>query len=414
MMFFYNIAVYLTGFALKIVALFNKKIRLFVVGRANTFGELSGHFSKEEDVLWFHCASLGEFEQGRPIMENYKSKWSQCKILVTFFSPSGYEIRKNYKGADRIVYLPLDTKSNAKKFLDVVNPSMAIFIKYEFWPNILQELKRRNIHTLLVSGIFRKEQPFFKWYGKWMRNSLITFDHFFVQNQHSKYLLGELNFTNVTVSGDTRFDRVYQERHQEINLALIDQFKGDATILIAGSTWPKDEEMLIRFINTSSFWNQKYIIAPHTINDHAISKLMASIQKKSALYSELGSDSSFDYDVLIINSIGLLSKIYHYGNIAYVGGGFGVGIHNILEPATFSLPIIIGPNYEKFQEAKDLVSLGACVVVNNYESLEKQLTQWITNHNEAVENGRIASNYILENRGATQIISNHIDQILQK
>ena len=412
MIFFYNIAVYITGFALNIVSLFNKKIALFVDGRKETFAKLRTEFDGRSKVIWFHCASLGEFEQGRPIIEKCRREIKDSKVLVTFFSPSGYEVRKNYTEADAVVYLPLDTKSNAKRFLDIVKPSVAVFVKYEFWPNILKELKTRNIKTLLVSGIFRENQPFFKWYGKWMVSSLQSFDHFFVQNDTSKELLRRLGFTNVTVSGDTRFDRVYQVTNQKIDLEKIARFKGDATVLVAGSTWPKDEELLVNFINDSPSGKQKYIVAPHNIYAEGIVKLKNSIHKKTLLYSEINSAEPDDFEVLIIDSIGLLSKIYYYADIAYVGGGFGTGLHNILEPATFSVPIIIGPDYEKFNEAKELVSLKACLVVKNSEELNTILSALFINNKERTEKGELSRKYILENIGATEIIFNHLRLIL--
>ncbi|MCB0460530.1 MAG: 3-deoxy-D-manno-octulosonic acid transferase [Flavobacteriaceae bacterium] len=412
MIFFYNIAVYITGFVLNIVSLFNKKIALFVNGRKETFAKLTTEFEGKSKVIWFHCASLGEFEQGRPIIEKCKREIKDSKVLVTFFSPSGYEVRKNYAEADAVVYLPLDTKSNAKRFLDIVKPSVAVFVKYEFWPNILKELENRNIKTLLVSGIFRENQPFFKWYGKWIVSSLQSFDHFFVQNDTSKELLRRLGFTNVTISGDTRFDRVYQVTNQKIDLEKIARFKGDTTVLVAGSTWPKDEELLVKFINDLPSRKQKYIIAPHNIHAESIVKLKNSINKNTLLYSEIDSAEPTNFEVLIIDSIGLLSKIYYYADIAFVGGGFGTGLHNILEPATFSVPIIIGPDYEKFNEAKDLVSLKACLVIRNIEELNTTLSALFINKKERTEKGELSRKYILENIGATEIIFNHLRLIL--
>ena len=381
-------------------------------GRKETFAKLTTEFEGKSKVIWFHCASLGEFEQGRPIIEKCRREIKDSKVLVTFFSPSGYEVRKNYAEADAVVYLPLDTKSNAKRFLDIVKPSVAVFVKYEFWPNILKELENRNIKTLLVSGIFRENQPFFKWYGKWIVSSLQSFDHFFVQNDTSKELLRRLGFTNVTISGDTRFDRVYQVTNQKIDLEKIARFKGDTTVLVAGSTWPKDEELLVKFINDSPSRKQKYIIAPHNIHAESIVKLKNSINKNTLLYSEIDSAEPTNFEVLIIDSIGLLSKIYYYADIAFVGGGFGTGLHNILEPATFSVPIIIGPNYQKFNEAKDLISLEACLVVKNSEELNTTLSTLFINKKERTEKGELSRKYILENIGATEIIFNHLRLII--
>ncbi len=414
MSFFYNILVYIAGFALNIIAIFNKKIRLFVEGRKGVFEKLESNIDSHDKIIWFHCASLGEFEQGRPIIEKIKPQYSNHKILVTFFSPSGYEIRKDYAIADLVTYLPLDTKKNAKRFLQIVNPKIAIFVKYEFWPNLLKQLKENEVKTILVSGIFRKEQSFFKGYGNWMRNSLQTFDHFFVQNKSSKELLKQIGFTNVTVSGDTRFDRVKDITKQDNTLEFAEQFKDKKVVLVAGSTWPKDEELLVDYINTKADSNQKFIIAPHNIHVNEIAKLKASILKETVLYSEINNKELNTYQVLIIDTIGLLSKIYNYADITYVGGGFGTGIHNILEPATFEVPIIIGPNYHKFNEAKELVNLEACSVIMNSSELKNELSSLFTDSSGRKSKGKTARNYIIDNVGATDSIVNYLDKSISK
>ncbi len=421
MYFFYNITVIIAGFFLKIVALFNKKISLFLKGRKSVFTTLSKNFTPTDKIIWFHCASLGEFEQGRPIIEkiksqipNPKSVFYNHKILVTFFSPSGYEIRKDYALADVVCYLPLDTKQNAKKFLNFVHPEIAIFVKYEFWPNLLRELKRKKIKTILVSGIFRKEQSFFQWYGSWMKKSLHTFDHFFVQNEFSKNLLKKIGFTNTTLGGDTRFDRVYEVTKQNIDLDFAAQFTKNKTTLIAGSTWQKDEELLVNYINNSTTEQQQFIIAPHNIHQHNIEKLKQSISKKVILYSEIKGAKLEQYQVLIIDTIGLLTQIYKYADIAYVGGGFGSGIHNILEPATFGIPILIGPNYQKFNEATELVDLKACSVIHNPSELKTILNLFFNTISERESKGQIASDYILKNTGATQMIISYINEHIPK
>ena len=414
MYFFYNIAVIIVSFILKIVAIFNKKIHLFVKGRKDVFKKLENCFDFEDMVIWFHCASLGEFEQGRPIIENVKIQNPKSKILVTFFSPSGYEVKRDYVIADLVTYLPLDTKNNAKRFLKLVNPKIAIFVKYEFWPNLLRELKAREIKTILVSGIFRKEQSFFKGYGNWMKKSLQTFEHFFVQNQNSKELLKQNGFTNTTVSGDTRFDRVNDITKQDNILKFVEQFSDGNTTLVAGSTWPKCEDLLVDYINNKANPNQKFIIAPHIINAKNILKLKENISKETILYSDISGKKLGSYQVLIIDTIGLLTKIYSYANIAYVGGGFGVGIHNILEPATFGVPIIIGPNYHKFNEAKELVNLEACMVVSNSSEFNKELSLLFSNSSGRKNKGIAASNYIKENVGATDIIINYLNKTISK
>ena len=414
MYFLYNITIHIAGFFLKIIAIFNKKIKLFINGRKEVFNTLEKQLSKTDKIIWFHCASLGEFEQGRPVIEKCKKEYPNYKIVVTFFSPSGYEIRKDYTLADVVCYLPLDTKQNAKKFIGIVHPELAIFVKYEFWPNLLRELKEREIKTILVSGIFRKNQSFFNWYGTWMRKSLEAFNHFFVQDKESKDLLSGIRFTNSTISGDTRFDRVFDITSQEISLDFIENFKNNRTTLIAGSTWPKAEEFLINFINNESNLDQKFIIAPHNINRNAIENLKKSITKQTLLFSEINKQDLSTFQVLIIDTIGLLSKVYFYADMVYVGGGFGLGIHNILEPATFGVPIIIGPNYQKFNEAKDLVNLKACVVVHTNKEFNATLSNFFEKNEERQRKGKIAKQYILDRLGATDIILKYIITLFKK
>ena len=416
MYFIYNIAVYIASFFVEIIAIFNKKLALFSQGRKTIFTQLKNHFNEKDTIIWFHCASLGEFEQGRPILEkikeqteHYNSQFYNCKLLVTFFSPSGYEVRKKYKGADVVTYLPLDTKRNVKKFVKIVNPTIAIFVKYEFWPNLLRELKDKQITTILVSGIFRKNQTFFKRYGEWMRKSLTTFDHFFVQNSTSLNLLKEIGFNNATLSGDTRFDRVYEITQQQIKLDFVKQFKNGKTALVAGSTWPKDESLLIEYINNSATSNENFIIAPHTINPQTIQKLKLNIDKKVVLYSEKKGKDLSRFQVLIIDTIGILTHVYKYSDIAYVGGGFGTGIHNILEPATFGVPILIGPNYHKFNEALDLIRLKGCISIENVIDLEKNLSLLFNDEEIRINRGTIAKKYILDNIGSTKIIMKYIN-----
>lgn len=405
MNFLYNTAIYITGFLLKILALFHKKIALFVNGRKEVFQLLESQLSSTKKTIWFHCASLGEFEQGRPIIEKVKNQYPDYKIILTFFSPSGYEVRKTYAFADVICYLPLDTKANAKKFLNLVNPKIAVFIKYEFWPNILAELKKRNIETILVSANFRPDQTFFKWYGSWMRNSLKAFDCFFVQNEQSKNLLKRIGFDNVSISGDTRFDRVFEISEGDNSLSNIAKFTKNKYTLVAGSTWQKDEELLVNYINFHASENESFIIAPHNIIKKDIEELIKSIHKKVCLYSFFENDCQ----VLIIDSVGILTKIYSYADVAYIGGGFGKdGVHNVLEPAAFGIPLVIGPEFAKFEEAIALVDLGACEVVDNQEELIKVLSLNYQDKTKRLEKGRIAKDYILNHIGATKQIVNYI------
>lgn len=406
MIFIYNILTHFTYYILKLVALFNPKIKLFVDGRKTVFETLESSISKTDKTIWIHCASLGEFEQGLPIVKELKKQYTTHKILVSFFSPSGYEIKKNSPHADVIIYLPLDTKTNAKRFINIAHPDIAIFVKYEFWPNYLNELKKQNIKTILVSGIFRENQVFFKPFGKGMRKSLLTFDHFFVQNKKSKELLNSIKFTNVTVSGDTRFDRVSEILNRDNQLNFIEQFKQNKITIVYGSSWSDDEAIYLDHLNNSE--NTKHIIAPHDIKPHKISKLKSLVTKSVILYSEIEGKNLADYDVLIIDTIGLLTKIYSYADIAYVGGGFKTGLHNTLEPAAFGIPVVIGPQYQKFQEAIDLVVQKGVLSVSNKESYHNVIQKLTTSSSYRLNTGEINKSYIKTNEGATLKVLKHL------
>lgn len=407
MNFIYNLSAHLAFFFLKVYALFNAKMKLFVKGRKETFQKLST-LKKEDKVIWFHAASLGEFEQARPILEEIKKKYLKHKILVTFFSPSGYEIRKNYSLADVVCYLPFDTKSKVKRFVDLVNPEIAIIVKYEFWPNLLNQLKKKSVPTILVSGIFRESQFFFKSSGKWMRKSLSAFNHFFVQDESSKKLLESINFKNVSLSGDTRFDRVSKILEQDNSLPFISEFKNNQYTIVAGSTWQEDEELLVNYINQSS--NEKFIIAPHNINAKSIQNLKKSITKETVLFSQKERKNLTDYNVFILDTIGLLTKVYSYADVAYVGGGFKTGLHNILEPATFGIPIIIGPEYKKFNEAIDLVQLKGCISVHNQSTFYSIFNTLKLDDILRKETGKINDQYIKNKTGATAQIMKYINK----
>jgi 3-deoxy-D-manno-octulosonic-acid transferase len=414
----YTFFVFLASQIVKLLALFSPKIKLFVEGRKTVFQTLQSKISPLDKTIWFHAASLGEYEQGLPVIEKIKVKFPKHKIIVSFFSPSGYEVRKNNTVADVTVYLPLDTKSNAKQFIELAHPDLVFFIKYEFWPNYLNELKKQNIKTYLISGIFREKQAFFKWYGGFYRNALQTFDYFFVQNESSKILLQNIGFNNVKISGDTRFDRVVSILERDNSLDFIAQFKNDKTTIVIGSSWPKDENLLVSYINKSAD-EVKFIIAPHNIKSEQILELKNSISKKTVLFSEINSDSEGtsrdlslrDFDVFIIDTIGILTKIYSYADIAYVGGGFGnPGVHNILEPATFGVPIVIGPNYSHFAEATALVNLGGCISISNQNNLKESFDNLIQNPDERFEKGHICSTFVQMNKGATDVILKHITE----
>lgn len=402
--------VQIAGFILKMLAPLNPKIKLFVDGRKNVFATLKEKIIASDRTIWFHAASLGEYEQGLPIIEKIKMRHPNHKIILTFFSPSGFEVRKNNTVADVTVYLPLDTIKNAQQFLSLIHPEMVFFIKYEYWPNYLSELKNRATPTYLISGIFRKNQLFFKWYGGFYKNALKTFTYFFVQNESSKRLLLQLNFTNIAVSGDTRFDRVAAILEKDNSLDYITEFKNDALTIVVGSSWPKDEKIIVNYINQTSE-KVKFIIAPHNIKADQIKDLKNSINKKVVLFSERENKKLEDFDVFIIDTIGLLTKIYSYADIAYIGGGFGnPGVHNILEPATFGVPIVIGPNYSHFAEATALVTLKGCISISNENEFANVLSELINNATIRQEKGHICETFVQMNKGATAIILQNIEK----
>ncbi len=411
MKYLYNFTISLAGIILNLLAVFDKKLALFVNGRKETFSILKSHIKPNDKTIWIHCASLGEFEQGRPIIEQLRKSHPSYKIVLSFFSPSGYEVRKDYEEVDLVVYLPLDTIHNAKEFISLLQPSLAIFVKYEFWPNILNELKQHSISTILVSGIFREDQIFFKSYGGWMKKSLRSFSHFFLQNDSSEKLLNNIGFNNTSISGDTRFDSVANILRQENQLDFLEDFVKGNQVLVAGSTWPIDETYLTSFLNMKLPENFRCIIAPHNINPKEIQKLKKRIHPKTALYSEGIIDENVK--IFIADTVGILTKIYSYADMAYVGGGFGKeGVHNVLEPAVFGLPLVIGPIYDKFEEAKDLVTLNACLVAKDEIQLIDHLNALINDKESRLKIGEISGSYIKNNLGATKIILDYIKQEL--
>ena len=411
MRFIYNCSVYIVSFFLELLALFSPKLRLFVKGRKNIFSYLNKNINSDSKVIWVHAASLGEFEQGLPVIEKLKLKYPIHKILITFFSPSGYEVKKNTPVADFVTYLPLDTKKNAEKFIHSAKPELAIFVKYEIWPNYLSVLKDQKIPTLLISALFSKKQIFFKSYGTFMKKSLAAFTHFFVQDENSKQLLHTLNFNNISVSGDTRFDRVLEILESDNYLEFIARFKGEYFCLVAGSTWPEDESILINFINSSTE-PIKYILAPHAIKKEAIKNLASSIHKKTILYSELKNQDLSKYDVFIIDTIGILTKIYSYANIAYVGGGFETGLHNTLEPAVFGIPVLIGPKFIGFKEAEELVAKKGIIVIKDTNSFTDEMSKLLNSSEHYNTTSEINKNYISKNQGATNQILSYIEKLL--
>ncbi len=404
----YNLGILFYGFLIRVAALFNEKAKLFVAGRKNWKKKLGSAIDKNASYIWVHCASLGEFEQGRPVLEEIKKQFPKYKIVLTFFSPSGYEIRKNYKGADIVTYLPMDTKNNAQEFIRLVSPQKVFFVKYEFWYNYITELKRQQIPLYIISAIFREDQQFFKstpW-GKWYRKMLHSFEHIFIQNETSARLLEQAGIKHYTVSGDTRFDRVAEIARGAKKFEIVEKFKGKNVTLIAGSTWKPDEELLAAFINNSS--NVKFIIAPHEVIPANINRIQELLKKPAICFSKADISDIDSYDVLVIDSIGILSSLYQYGNIAYIGGGFGVGIHNILEAATFKLPVLFGPNYLKFKEAVDLVNEKGAFPINNFTELKATLNRLINDKTSLQNASEICKNYIEKNVGSTKLIMNKV------
>ena len=404
MIFLYNIGIFFYSLAIFIASPFNTKARHILIGRKNWKQILKSGIEKNSKYIWIHCASLGEFEQGRPLVEEIKKQFPEYKIVLTFFSPSGYEIRKNYQHADCICYLPADTRRNARIFINLINPEKAFFIKYEYWFHFINRLKKENIPLYLVSAIFREKQVFFKNTpgGKWYRKMLSKVEHFFVQNEKSGQLLTSIGLSNFTVSGDTRFDRVAAITQQAKELPPVNKFKGNALLVVAGSTWKPDEELLSELINNHR--EVKFILAPHEVSATNINRLAQLLKNKAILYSTATISDINRYQVLIIDSIGLLSSLYKYGDIAYIGGGFGVGIHNILEAATFGMPILFGPNYQKFAEAVALVDAGDAFPVNSGTDTEQQFTRLLLNLEIRMAASEICKNYVAKNIGATKFI----------
>ncbi len=412
MRLFYTLGVYLYGIFIQIASLFNTKAKLFIQGRHDVFKEAQKQINPKDQILWFHAASLGEFEQGKPIIEQCKKDFPHYKILVTFFSPSGYELRKDYKTADFVFYLPLDTPSNMKRWLDIVHPEMVILIKYEFWFNLLHELHQRTIPTIVVSTVFRPDQTFFKPYGAFMLNTLKTIEHFFVQDKHSLQLLQKHTIDQVSISGDTRFDRVYELTQDLQPLPFLETFKNNTFTIVAGSTWAQGENFFVRFINETEY-ALKFILVPHEINPKKIQELQHSIHKKVLLYSEIDQQNLAEYEVLIIDAVGFLTSVYPYGDIAYIGGAYGTtGIHNILEPATFGKPVFYGPRFEKNQEAQDLVQAKGAKIAHDYEDFENIINLFYGDDESLRIYSKNAQQFIQSHRGATEKVMEYLREML--
>ena len=402
-MLLYNICIILYAQIVRVVALWNNKAKQWVEGRRDIFEHMARKINKDDKVIWLHVASLGEFEQGRPIIEQIRKEHPEYKILLTFFSPSGYEIRKNYEGADYIFYLPIDTPLNVKRFLDIAHPEIAIFVKYEFWLNYLYELKARNVRTFVISAIFRADSVFFKWYGSCWRQALDSYEQIFVQNEESQALLHKIGFDNVIIAGDTRFDRVAAIAKAAKKIDIVERFKADSRLFVAGSTWGPDEDILQELINSNP--DIKFVIAPHEMNEGRIGKIIEATKGGAIRYTQCNEQTTFDgTQVLILDTVGILSSVYGYALWSYIGGGFGVGIHNTLEAATFALPIAFGPNYKKFKEARDMVALGVATKVESAEDLHKWFTPLRDSEQTLRHVSTTAKEYTSKHQGATSLI----------
>ena len=406
----YQLCIYLYLLGVAVYSLFNEKVRKMWRGERDAIRILREKVDPNTRYVWFHAASLGEFEQGRPLMEQIKREHPELKILLTFFSPSGYEVRKNYEGADIICYLPLDTITNARRFLRTIRPEMAFFIKYEFWYNYLHILKHRGVPVYSVSSIFRDNQVFFRWYGRQYSRVLKCFTHFYVQNEKSRELLATIGLTNVTITGDTRFDRVLQIKEQAKQLPIVEQFANGHKVFIAGSSWQPDEEIFIKYFNEHRDW--KLIIAPHVIGEDHLEQIEKLLEGRKVIrYTETSEDSEAlnDADVLIINCFGLLSSIYHYADVTYVGGGFGVGIHNTLEAAVWDVPVIFGPNNQRFQEAQGLKACEGGFEISSYEDFARIMDRFTTDDAYLQKAGQQAGGYVMQLSGATKRILSDVN-----
>ena len=402
----YNLAMYILELGIKLAALFSDKPAKMVKGHREVFDLLKSKIDRNARYIWFHAASLGEFEQGRPLIERIRKEYPQYKILQTFFSPSGYEVRKNYDGADIVCYLPIDTPSNVKKFVDLVNPCMVFFVKYEFWQNYLNTLYKKGIPVYSVSSIFRPGQIFFRWYGKSYQRVLKTFAHLFVQNEESKTLLAGIGVNHTTVVGDTRFDRVLDICAAAKQLPLVQKFKGDALTFVAGSSWGPDEDIFIPYFNAHP--EMKLIIAPHVVSDGHLKEIESKLQRSCIRYTQATEENVEQADCLIIDCYGLLSSIYRYGEISYIGGGFGVGIHNVLEAAVYGIPVIFGPNNKKFREAQHLLVNKGGFEIHGSEDFEQLMNKFLNDEAYLGLSGKAAGDYVKGNAGAMELIMNQV------
>lgn len=403
----YNIGITLYSFAIRILFPFSSKPRKMTKGHWVVYDLLRQQINPNAQYIWFHAASLGEFEQGRPLIEKIRLLHPEYKILLTFFSPSGYEVRKHYRGADVVCYLPMDKPRNVRRFLALTNPKMVFFIKYEFWKNYLDELHKRRIPVYSVSSIFRRDQIFFKWYGGTYRNVLKDFDYLFVQNEASKRFLSKLGVNNVSVVGDTRFDRVLEIKDQVKELPLVEKFKGNHFTLVCGSSWAPDEDIFIEYFNTHP--EMKLIIAPHVIHESHLIEIINKLKRPYVFYKRATMDNVANADCLIINCFGLLSSIYRYGDVAYIGGGFGEGIHNTLEAAVYDIPVLFGPDHDRFKEASDLIEQGGAYCIHQAKEFDDLMDQFQSDSDFLKETGQKSGGYVKSQAGATDLILSKIN-----
>ena len=403
----YQVAIYLYLCGVAVASIFSKKVKKMWKGERQTLDILKSNVNPNHQYIWFHAASLGEFEQGRPLIERIRTDYPEYKILLTFFSPSGYEVRKNYEHADIVCYLPIDTIRNARRFLRTVRPCMAFFIKYEFWYNYLHILKHRNVPVYSVSSIFREHQIFFRWYGKSYAGVLRCFTHFFVQNEKSKHLLHTIGIDTVDVVGDTRFDRVLQIKEKAQQLPIVEAFKADKKVFVAGSSWAPDEDIFIPFMNECKDW--KMIIAPHVISEEHLKRIEEKCKGKTVRYTATTPEEAAQAQCLLIDCFGLLSSVYHYGEVAYVGGGFGVGIHNVLEAVVWKMPVLFGPNHQRFQEAQELIKAKGGFEITDSSSFAHMMQQFMTQQEYLRLSGEAAGSYVESKAGATHKILKQID-----
>jgi 3-deoxy-D-manno-octulosonic-acid transferase len=408
----YNIGTGVYHLGIRIASFFKPKAKLWVQGRRGLFQHIETTVKpSEKGLIWFHCASLGEFEQGRPIIESIRKEYPDKRLCITFFSPSGYEVQKDYKGADYVFYLPMDSRRNAKKFIKLLQPEMAVFIKYEFWYHYLNTLYRNNIPTLFISSAFRPNQHFFKWYGGWFRKTLKRINYIFVQNEGSEKLLKSIGYNNVSISGDTRYDRVFETSQKAQSIEIISAFKQDKKLLVAGSTWGPDEQFMAQYINNSKH-DLKYIIAPHEISKSHIASIHDQLNVNVINYSNATVEQMQAATVLIIDNVGMLSRLYLHADLAYVGGSFSKGVHNILEPATFGMPIFYGAVNKKHPEADALIATGGAFGINNATELQEAIDRVLADEQLFQQASEASKSFILKNKGAKEKVMQYLKDYL--